>query len=135
MAPQLGFLDVERVATLATLRADGMPHLVPITFAVAGSGLVWAVDDKPKSTRRLARIRHLETDPRATVLVSHYEEDWNALWWARVEGTCRILEADAEIAEARRALEGKYEQYRYHPPAGPYLVVEAERVVRWAATG
>ncbi len=126
-------LDTERVATLATIRSDGLPHLVPITFAVVGDGLVWSVDDKPKSTRRLARIRHLESDSRVSILVSHYEEDWDALWWVRIEGTCRALEEHADVAAARRALRDKYVQYRHHPPPGPYFVVEVQRIVRWAA--
>src|SRR5262249_12517357 len=42
-----------RVARLATVAADGRPHLVPVTFAVRGDVLVTAVDHKPKRTTRL----------------------------------------------------------------------------------
>lgn len=128
-------LDVEPVATLATIRPDGLPHLVPITFAIVDDTLVWAVDSKPKTTPRLARIRHLERDPRVSVLISHYDDDWDRLWWARLEGTCRILEDPATVARAVQALQAKYDPYRNQPPPGPFAVVTVERVIRWAARG
>ena len=42
-----------RVARLATAGPDGLPHLVPIVFALVGDVLHTAVDGKPKRTRRL----------------------------------------------------------------------------------
>jgi len=39
-----------RVARLATVGADGRPHLVPVCFAVVDDSIVSAVDAKPKST-------------------------------------------------------------------------------------
>ena len=50
-----------RVARLATVGADGSPHLVPIVFALAGEVIHTAVDAKPKrhrALRRLANIAH-----------------------------------------------------------------------------
>ena len=44
-----------RVARLATVDPDGRPHVVPICFALDGDTLYTAVDEKPKSTRRLIR--------------------------------------------------------------------------------
>ena len=39
-----------RVARLATVGADGVPHLVPVVFAVDGDTVYTAVDRKPKRT-------------------------------------------------------------------------------------
>ncbi len=131
----LEHLDLEPVATLATIRPDGLPHLVPITFAVVGDVVVWAVDHKPKTTRRLRRIAHLAQDPRVTLLVSHYDDDWDELWWVRIEGTCRQIDDDDDLqTRARRALQGKYAQYRGRAPEGPYFAVDVQRTVRWEAT-
>ena len=47
------------VAALATVGADGAPHLVPVVFAMPEGRtdvLYTAVDAKPKSTRRLRRL-------------------------------------------------------------------------------
>src|SRR5438105_4346143 len=43
-----GRLEDARVARLATADANGKPHVVPITFAVDGDTLYFAVDAKPK---------------------------------------------------------------------------------------
>ncbi len=134
MVHGLEHLDAEPVATLATVRPDGLPHLVPITFAVVGDVVVWAVDHKPKTTRRLRRIAHLERDPRVTLLVSHYDDDWRALWWVRIEGTCRQIVDDELQTRARRALQEKYAQYRARAPEGPYFAVNVQRTVHWQAT-
>ena len=75
-----------RVARLATVGADGRPHLVPIAFACVDD-VVWsAVDDKPKRTRALRRLDNVRANPRVALLADHYDEDWSALWWVRADG-------------------------------------------------
>jgi len=41
-------VDAEGVARLATVGADGRPHVVPVCFALDGDMLYTAVDEKPK---------------------------------------------------------------------------------------
>ena len=79
-------LAAARVARLATVGGPGSPHLVPVTFAVAGDRIYSAVDAKPKTTRDLRRLRNIRADPRVAVLADHYDEDWSRLWWARADG-------------------------------------------------
>jgi len=125
-----------RVARFATLAADGRPHLVPVCFAVAGDVVYHAVDHKPKATRRLARLAHLEADPRAALLADHYDDaDWSALWWVRADGRARVL-GDAGAPEAAHALDllaGRYAQYRERRPAGPVVALDVERLTSWSA--
>src|SRR5437588_359709 len=78
-----------RVAYLATLRPDATAALVPIVFEVSGDRVVSIVDPKPKRTHKLARLRHIAREPRVALLVGHYEDDWQLLWWARAEGEAR----------------------------------------------
>ena len=55
------------VAALATVGADGAPHLVPVVFAMPEGRtdvLYTAVDAKPKSTRRLRRLANIEANKR-----------------------------------------------------------------------
>ena len=47
---QRRFLDTSRVARLATVAADGAPHLVPVCFAIAANSLYITIDEKPKRT-------------------------------------------------------------------------------------
>src|SRR5687768_15374206 len=101
-----------RVARLATLTADGRPHLVPICFALEGDTLYSVVDEKPKRSKRLQRLENVRRRPEVTVLVDHYEEDWSRLWWVRLDGTARVLDEGEEREHALVLLRTKYEQYR-----------------------
>ncbi len=100
-------------AVLATLRAGGAPHLVPVVFAGDSRALWFAVDGKPKRGRELQRIRHITRDSRVAMLVDHYDDDWQRLWWLRLDGSARLLARDCPRgAMALGLLTDKYPQYR-----------------------
>jgi PPOX class probable F420-dependent enzyme len=123
-----------RVARLATVDAAGQPHLVPIVFAGSGSTIYTAVDAKPKSTRALRRLRNMADNPRVSVLVDHYDDDWAQLWWARADALARILDDDIhESCEARAELARRYPQYRTEPPPGPVVALHVMRWSGWSA--
>jgi PPOX class probable F420-dependent enzyme len=120
-------VEAARSARLATIGPDGGPHLVPVVFALDGP-LVWiAVDDKPKRSRDLARLRNIRATPRVSLLVDHYEEDWARLWWVRVDGPAEVTESEAGLD----ALAVKYEQYRRTRPAGPLIAIAPDRWRSW----
>jgi PPOX class probable F420-dependent enzyme len=121
-----------RVARLATIRPDGSPRVVPICFALDGEMLYSAVDEKPKRTRRLARIADIERDSRVEVFIDHYDDDWTQLWWVRLRGRASVVERDERALELLCA---KYPQYREQPPAGPFVVVEIDEQTEWTAEG
>jgi PPOX class probable F420-dependent enzyme len=123
-----------RVVHLATVRADGAPHLVPICFALDGDTLYTAVDHKPKRSVELQRLANIRANPHVTLLADHYAEDWSTLWWVRADGLARI----AEIGETahRRAVEllsARYAQYRDAPALGRAIVIELDRFSGWSA--
>ncbi len=122
-----------RVARLATIGPGGRPHLVPICFVLAGDTLYSAVDRKPKRSRDLQRLANVRADPRVEVLVDHYQEAWSGLWWVRLRGRARVVDAGEELARALALLAAKYEQYRAEPPTGPALAVEIEAWRAWHA--
>jgi PPOX class probable F420-dependent enzyme len=124
-----------RVARLATADASGRPHLVPTVFALDGDTLYSAVDAKPKRTTALRRLANVTENPQVALLVDHYDDaDWTALWWARADGTARVVEPGDPDADHGLALLGaRYAQYRADPPAGPVLVVAVERWSGWNA--
>ncbi|WP_171112275.1 MULTISPECIES: TIGR03668 family PPOX class F420-dependent oxidoreductase [unclassified Streptomyces] len=120
------------VARLATADAHGVPHAVPVTFAVLDDVLYFAVDDKPKSTWDLRRLRNIRENPSVAVLVDHYDEDWSALWWVRADGRGEVLEDGEERRHAVELLCGKYQQYKDSPPQGPAVAVRVDRWTGWA---
>ncbi len=84
------FVATSRTATIATLGADGTPHLVAMWFAVL-DGTIW-LETKAKSQKAV----NLRRDPRITVLV----EDgltYDALRGVSIEGRGVISEDPDEI--------------------------------------
>ena len=127
-------LDSARVAVLATVRPDGAAHAVPIVFATHQDMLYSAIDHKPKSTTRLARLDNIKANPRVSVLAHHYLDDWEQLWWVRVDGIATILEESEEQELALGHLIAKYPQYREQAPTGPVIAVKIERLSSWSAS-
>jgi PPOX class probable F420-dependent enzyme len=113
-----------RVARLATVAGDGSPHLVPCCFALERDVVYSAVDGKPKSTLALRRLANLRANPRASLLVDHYAEDWSTLWWVRLDGNGRVIEAGKERDAALSLLAAKYDQYRIERPIGPVVAID-----------
>ena len=122
-----------RVARLATVGEGGRPHLVPITYALEGDTIYFAVDAKPKRTTDLQRLRNLATNPAVSVLVDHYENDWTRLWWVRADGTGRVLDSGPEAERGVDLLVGRYRQYRRSRPGGPVVRIVILRMSGWSA--
>ena len=123
-----------RVGRLATTNAAGQPHIVPVCFVLEGDEIVTAVDRKPKSTFDLKRVANVRANPRVSMIVDQYDEDWDQLWWVRVDGRARVLQPGPGYEEAIAPLYDKYRgQYGLHGLPGPALVIEANRWVGWSA--
>jgi PPOX class probable F420-dependent enzyme len=121
------------VARLATVTPDGRPHLVPVVFAVDGEVIYTAVDAKPKTTQRLRRLANIDGNPRVSLLVDHYAEDWTRLWWVRVDGVAAIHHDGNAMRIGRDLLRAKYDQYQSVPLNGPVIAVTVRRWSSWQA--
>jgi PPOX class probable F420-dependent enzyme len=124
-------LTAARVAHLATVTSDHRAHVVPCCFVLDASTIYSAVDAKPKSTLVLRRLQNLSSNSAASLLVDHYDEDWTALWWVRVDGNGRVADDDDERQRALNLLAGKYHQYRSAPPPGPVLAIDIDGWRMW----
>lgn len=129
------FLGAARTATLATIAPDGRPRLVPVCFVVIDD-VVWSpLDEKPKQVsdpRALARVRDIERDPRVTLLVDRWSEDWSKLEWLRIAGRAELAEGEPSVVAALRA---KYPQYDDHDLASrPMIAIAIEAVSGWSAS-
>ncbi len=122
-----------RVGCLATLDPEGRLHVVPVCFALEGETLYSAVDEKPKRSRTLRRIENARRRPDVTVLVDHYDDDWTRLWWVRLRGRARVLDAGEEVDRALALLADKYDRYREEPPGPPVLAVNVAEWRGWSA--
>ena len=132
-------LDATPVARLALLGANERPEALPIVFARVADVLYSPVDGKPKKSARLARLAHLERHPAVTLTLDHYADDWQTLWWLKLDVSASVVVDDAPgWDDAVAALRGKYSQYATTPlfRGEPTLVVMPYTRVRWwSATG
>jgi len=119
---------------LCTVHAERGVDAVPVAYVVDADGYVGVPVDrvKPKASLRLQRERNLDADPRATLLVEHWDsDDWSKLWWVRAELRWQ-RDADADRAAALAALlAGRYPQYRDQPFA-LVLVLRIVGLTGWA---
>ena len=127
------FVGAARVGRLATVGNSGQPHIVPVCFALVDERLVTPIDVKPKRVEaaRLQRVRNVRAAGVASLLVDHYEEDWSALGWVRVDGPASIVESDAGAVTALRE---KYDQYHDHPLEDrPMIAIDVDHVTAWGS--
>jgi PPOX class probable F420-dependent enzyme len=116
---------------LCTVHAERGVDAVPVVYAADDDVVGVPVDRvKPKASSRLQRERNLEADPRATLLVDHWDrDDWSRLWWVRAE--LRFEPAAGREAALATLLAERYEQYREQPFAR-VLVLRIVGVTGWA---
>lgn len=122
-----------RVGRLATADAEGVPHVVPIVFAIDGDRIVTAIDGKRKRGGAPRRVANITVNPRVSVLVDAYEEDWSQLWWARADGRASIHREGTVRERALRQLRDRYPQYGRVPLVGPAVIIEVDRWSGWVA--
>jgi coenzyme F420-0:L-glutamate ligase / coenzyme F420-1:gamma-L-glutamate ligase len=115
---ELAFVANRRVGRLATANALGVPSVVPFCYALIEHGgkpvVVSSLDRKPKTrdVRDMQRVRNLAAQPRITLVVDDYNDDWERLAFVQFHGFAEIREpGDVGFDEAATALKQKYRQY------------------------
>ena len=132
----LAMLGEARVGRLATADATGRPLVVPVCFVFDGDALYSAVDDKPKRTRNLRRLRNVADNPHVSLVVDDWDEDWRRLRWVIVEGRADVLTSGHAFTRAIDLLWEKYPQYRamnLSREEGTLVRIAPERILHWRA--
>jgi PPOX class probable F420-dependent enzyme len=108
------FLRSARTGHLATADAKGRPQVVPVCFVFDGQAIYSVLDAKPKTTplRQLRRVKNILANPQVSLVVDHYEEDWDKLQYILVSGDAELLESGEKWALAIAMLREKYPQYQ-----------------------
>jgi hypothetical protein len=118
---------------LCTVHVGRGVDAVPVAYVVDEDGYVGVPVDlvKPKASVRLQRERNLEADPRATLLVEHWDRnDWSRLWWVRAELRWQGDAAADRAAGLAAGLAGRFPQYR-DQPFDRVLVLRIVGVIGW----
>jgi PPOX class probable F420-dependent enzyme len=130
---QRHFLDRQRVGRLATADAAGMPHVIPVCYAIDGHSLYVTIDEKPKRRDRpLKRVRNILENPQAAFVADCWDEDWSRLGWVMLRGKAEILDAGPEHDRAQALLRLRYKQYRAMNLADlPVIALRIARAASW----
>ena len=130
--PQRRFVEAQRVAHLATADRQAVPHVVPVCFGLLEESVYITIDEKPKGTRPLKRVRNIGENPRATMVFDRYDEDWRRLGWVMLQGGADILPSGAEHDRAQALLRERYRQLAVMQIAAlPVIALRIERAVSW----
>ena len=109
---------------------------VPVVYAVVDGRVGVPVDRvKPKAGGLLQRERNLAQDPRAVLLIEHWDhEEWSRLWWVRAELRGHIAASEQQSVAVARQLAGRFIQYR-DQPFDRLVLLQIVGVTGWAAAG
>jgi len=133
-ADQAELLAHAPVGRLATADANGVPHVIPVCYALMDGMIYSVLDQKPKraSLTRLRRVRNILANPQVSLVVDHYEESWERLWYILITGPAELLEEGAERPAAIQVLRQKYAQYRLmNIESNPVIKIMPSHVVSW----
>jgi PPOX class probable F420-dependent enzyme len=128
----LRFVRAARVAHLATVDALGQPLVIPICFAFDGKEFFSPIDEKPKRTTRLQRLRNIAENPKVSLIIDRYTEDWRRLAYLLIRGSAKILLRGARHRRGVYLLRRKYPQYRSMAINDrPMIVVIPKQLTSW----
>jgi PPOX class probable F420-dependent enzyme len=131
----LAFVERCRVARLGTADSAGQPHVVPVCFAYQDGAFWIAVDEKPKRTTALKRLRNIGENHHVSLLFDHYDDDWTRLGYVLVGGIASLVMGD-DAPEALAALRARYPQYADMALEDcPLIRIEPLRVSNWGNLG
>ena len=117
-----GFLlDRSRTAVLATVRADGRPHVAPIWFDLDGDVLVFTTGESTIKGRNMLR------DPRVSLCIDEEEPPFH---FVLIEGTCELTGGDPDLLYWARRIGGRYMGSGRADEYGRRNAVEGELLVR-----
>ena len=109
---QLELLDSQRVVVVSSLGPRGWPHAMPMWFTVRAPECEPLADGPPKEIwiwtyAKSQKVRNLERDPRATLLIETGEE-YLELRGVQLETEAEIIRDGERVAEFGRELTVRY---------------------------
>ena len=132
---EIAFVQMQRVARMATADADGHPHIVPVCYAFDGTHFYIPLDEKPKRVdeSKLRRVRNIEARHEASLLIDQYHDDWSRLGYVLVHGHAGLLHPEDPLhAQALLLLRERYVQYRtMELEKHSVIVITPDSVTSW----
>jgi PPOX class probable F420-dependent enzyme len=121
-AEQLAFLDQQKTVIVSSFGPRGWPHSMPMWFVVrAGEVWMWTY-------RSSQKVRNLERDPRATLLVEA-GETYDQLRGVMTEAEAEILDGYDDVLALGRELFARYTPGVEGPEVEEALAAQARKRV------
>jgi len=95
----------ERVSRVGTVSEAGVPHVVPVCHVLWNGKIYFGSGNDAR------KMRNLRSNPRVTVTVDLYADDWSNLKGVMVQGTAMLIERGPRFRKIRALLYKKYPQY------------------------
>jgi PPOX class probable F420-dependent enzyme len=118
-AGPLAFLTERHLATLATLRADGSPHLVPVGVTFDPETLTARIITSGGS----AKARHVRAGKQRVAVCQV-----DGRRWLTLEGTAVVRDDAASVADAVERYARRYRQPRVNP-ARVVIEISVDRIL------
>lgn len=99
-------LDLHKVLTLATQRADGYPQATMVAFAHDGLDLYVAVDARSQKARNIRR------NGKVSVAVGRDHRDWGKIRALSMAAHAEVLKKRADIERAQAVLGERFPQMK-----------------------
>jgi nitroimidazol reductase NimA-like FMN-containing flavoprotein (pyridoxamine 5'-phosphate oxidase superfamily) len=106
------FIKAQRVARIATVSGEGMPHNVPVC-PVLDRGKVYVASDKGAR-----KVKNIEASPRAAIVFDEYRDSWKGLRGVLLHCRCGLVDKK-DFKRIRRKLYAKYPKYETDAPLDP----------------
>lgn len=121
---EIQFLRDHELCRFATASKDGMPHVVPVIYALDGENVIIAID---YGTKKLANLRE---NLQVALVVDEYRPNKAVM----IQGKCEIFERGPEYLRLLKILQDKftfYRIYRWGEGESPILKIKPLKSVSW----
>ena len=122
------FAESLRVARVATVNSDGVPHNVPVCPLCDKNKIYFGTEQSAR------KVHNIEGNPNVTVVFDEYSEAWSYIRGIMVQGKARIVNAK-EFRQIRKKIYVKYSQYEQSSPLderdSAIVEVTPERKFSW----
>jgi PPOX class probable F420-dependent enzyme len=122
---QLELLDSERVVIISSIGPRGWPHSMPMWFVVR-DGDIWCW-----TYGKSQKVKNLERDPRATLLVEAGHE-YQELRGIQIEAEVELIRETDQVLEFAKLLTVRYMEGVDELPEGAEAALEAQAPKRVA---
>lgn len=118
-------LERPRTAKIATVRADGRPHIVPIWFDLDGTTIIFT------TWHTSIKAINMQRDPRVCLCI---DEETPPFTFVTIEGTAVLLDDQAALSQWATRIAGRYMGAELADSYGQRNGVPGELLVRVTPT-